>query len=57
MILGEISPYFFENKLIISLSKEWIEYFGKIPDFEVILEKNGRLLLRSKTVSKKGEIV
>jgi hypothetical protein len=46
--LGEISPYFFEDKLLISLSKDWVSYFGKIPEFEVILDKTGHLVLRTK---------
>lgn len=49
MNLGEITPYFFEGKLIISLSKEWIESFGNIPKFEVKIDKNKKLVLQSKS--------
>ena len=42
-----ITPYFFDNYLIISLHKDWINKFGKIPDFDVFIEKN-KLYLVSK---------
>jgi hypothetical protein len=46
--IGEISPYFFEDNLIIPLSKDWIKLFQKIPEFEIVLEKTGKLVLRTK---------
>lgn len=54
--LQRITPLFYDDNLIVSLSKKWIEYFGKIPDFEVILEKNGKLLLRSRTAKKEDKV-
>ena len=50
MILGEISPYFFENKLIISLSKDWVGLFKEKPKFKVTLDKKNRLVLQSQEI-------
>lgn len=44
-ILQKISPILFEDKLLISFSKEWLKIFGKIPDFDVIIDKDNRLHL------------
>lgn len=52
MNLGTISPYFFEDKLIISLSKEWINLFNEIPKFKVFLDGKNQLILQSPTIQK-----
>lgn len=43
--IQKISPILFEDNLLVSFSKEWIEIFGKIPEFDVIIDKNNRLHL------------
>ena len=48
--IGAITPYFFEDKLIISLSKEWIELFQDIPKFNVIIDAKNRLVLQGPTI-------
>lgn len=50
--LGTITPLLFEDRLILSLDKKWIEQFGGIPEFTISIDKNGKLELRStKSVS------
>lgn len=46
--LGTISPLIFQDSLIISLTKDWINYFQSVPKFDVSIDKKGRLLLISK---------
>ena len=41
--LGTYEPFLFENSIIISLDKKWIEVFGEIPKFEIKIDKKGRL--------------
>jgi len=43
--LGIVSPHFFEDFLILSLSKHWINYHGQIPCFDIVINKEGRLCL------------
>lgn len=52
MNLGEITPHFFEDKLIISLSKEWINLFNEIPKFKITLDKKNRLVLQGPIIQK-----
>ena len=51
--LGKTSPYFFEDNLIISMSKDWIGVFRKIPEFEVMIDSKGRLVLIGPTIPSK----
>jgi len=46
--ITKITPYLFEDNLILSLSHDWIKVFKKIPDFEVIIDNTNRLVIRSK---------
>ena len=52
--LGTISPLIFDDSLIISLTKDWINHFQSVPKFDVSIDKKGRLLLISKDFIKKG---
>ncbi len=54
MILKEISPYFFENKLIISLSRDWLRLFKEVPKFKVTLDKRNRLVLQSQEIQQRS---
>ena len=51
--LGTISPLIFQDSLIISLTKDWINHFQSVPKFDVSIDKKGRLLLISKDFIKK----
>lgn len=48
--ITEVNPYRYENSLIIALSGDWIEAFGKIPKFFVFIE-DGELILKSEQCS------
>lgn len=48
--ITEINPYRYENSLIIALSGDWIETFGKVPKFIVLID-DGRLILQSEECS------
>lgn len=50
--LESVIPHFFEDRLIISLSKEWVDIFGKIPEFKVFIDSKNRLTLQSKEIQK-----
>ena len=45
--LGTVKPLLFENSLIISLSKDWLTHFSKIPEFDVIINDKGQLCITS----------
>ena len=52
----EVKPYLFEDFLIISLDKDWIDVCGGIvPTFNAIIDKEGRLNLVGPVVIKKKE--
>ncbi len=42
-----ITPLLFENNLIISLSRDWIIQFDKIPQFIVKVNSKNRLVIES----------
>jgi len=58
MKLSKIKPYLFENYLIIAFSKDWIDIFDEIPQFEVFIDKKKRLVLVGPPiVQKSGDVV
>lgn len=42
-----ITPHLFENSLIISLSKDWISQFNKIPQFTVRINSKNKLVIET----------
>ena len=49
--LGEITPYHFGKKLVISLDERWSEYFNSKNDaFKVIISKNRLILVGPKVL-------
>jgi hypothetical protein len=42
--LNKVKPLLWENHLLLSFDSKWIDVFGSIPVFDVII-KNGRLVL------------
>ena len=52
MKVAPITPYIFEGYLIISLDSKWIDVFGKIPTFEISIDKKKHLHLISKEMFK-----
>lgn len=47
--IGEYKPFLFENYLVLSLDKKWIEVFGEIPRFEAAIDSKGKLHIKSMT--------
>ena len=45
--LGTVKSLLFENSLILSLSKDWLTHFSKIPEFDVKIDNDGRLCMTS----------
>lgn len=45
--IGITIPLLFENYLIISLSKDWINQFSSVPQFRVSIDKKRRLCITS----------
>lgn len=45
--LKTITPLLFEENLIISFAKDWINQFSEIPKFSVMINNNGKLCLTS----------
>jgi len=50
--IGTIMPYFFEDSLIIPLTKKWMNLFGTSPLFNVIIDQSRRLHLISPKMRK-----
>jgi len=48
----EVKPYLFEDKLLISLSSEWINLFSGIPKFTVRIVNN-QLILSSQFMKRR----
>jgi len=42
---AEIIPYLFNDKLIIALSIEWLDYFKRIPRVKALLDEKGNLIM------------
>ena len=42
-----VTPHLFENNLIISLSKDWITLFDKIPQFIVKVNSKNKLVIET----------
>jgi len=51
--ISSVTPYLFENHLIISLSKDWINVFKGIPEFDVYLDEGKKLHIVQKGGDKK----
>jgi hypothetical protein len=55
--LVTVKSLLFENSLIISLSKGWLNYFTKIPEFDVIINNKGVLCITSQEKVIKNEVM
>jgi len=40
----KVKPFLWENQLLLSLDSKWIDVFGSIPSFDVVI-KEGKLVL------------
>ncbi|KFM14397.1 hypothetical protein SCCGRSA3_00018 [Marine Group I thaumarchaeote SCGC RSA3] len=48
--LGSVQANLFNDFLIVSLDKEWINLFGGLPVFRIIIDDQGRLCLQSQVI-------
>lgn len=46
-IQDNIQTFLFDDYLLLGLNKKWIEVFGEMPKFNAMLDKNGKLILKS----------
>ena len=53
--LKTVKSLLFENSLIISLSKDWLTHFSKIPEFDVKIDNDGRLCMTSQEKIARGK--
>jgi len=52
--ITKLKPFLFEDWLIISFSKDWINFFSKIPTFDVGYE-NGKLVIQTESKKVKDD--
>ncbi|PBO85839.1 MAG: hypothetical protein COA77_01365 [Thaumarchaeota archaeon] len=55
-LITKITPYLFEEYLIIPLHKDWINVYKTIPTFEVRIDKEGRLILLGPSLKRSGDM-
>jgi len=48
--LGTVQANLFENYLIVAFDKKWINVFGGLPVFRIIIDDKGRLCLQSQVI-------
>ena len=53
VVIRNITPLLFENYLIVTLSKDWINKFSGIPKFSVKINNTGKLCITSESSIKK----
>ena len=51
--IGSVSPHFFEDVMIISFSKKWLNHFDVIPTFDVTIDQSDRVHLISPKIKRK----
>lgn len=49
--IANVTPYLMGDHLILALSNKWIEVFGRIPNFVVVIEEN-YLIIKSPKIQK-----
>jgi len=47
--IAEVGTFLFDDYLILGLSKKWMQLLGDTPRFEALIDKKGKLILRSTT--------
>jgi len=48
--LGTVQANLFDDYVIVSLDKKWINLFGGLPIFRIIIDDKGRLCLQSQVI-------
>ena len=55
-ILGKINAILFDEHLIISFNKKWIDVFHSMPSFTLTIDSDNRLCLRSQPIPKSEDL-
>ncbi len=55
--IATVIPTLFDDFLIISLSKKWIDVWQKIPEFSVFIDKNKQLTIKTVSDKRSGDVV
>ena len=55
--IATVTPTLFDDFLIISLSKKWIDVWKKIPEFSVYVDKNKQLIIKTVGDKRSGDVV
>ena len=50
----QVKPLLWEDRLLLSLDSKWIDVFGFIPSFDVMIE-NGKLILLGPKLPIRGD--
>ena len=50
--IADVTPFLYDNNLLLSLSCKWLEVFDGYPKFSVIV-KDGKLVLESQKIGGK----
>jgi|APSaa5957512535_1039671.scaffolds.fasta_scaffold14406_3 hypothetical protein len=53
--LGKVQSYLFDDHVIVSFDKEWINLFGGLPVFSITIDDAGKLCLQSQKVRRDCE--
>ena len=48
--LGKVQSYLFDEHVIVSFDKKWINLFGGLPVFRIIIDDEGKLCLQSQVI-------
>jgi len=55
-VLGKVQSYLFDEHVIVSFDKKWIDLFGGLPVFKIIIDDKGRLCLQSQVIRSGGAL-
>jgi len=55
-ILGKINATLFDEHLIISFNKKWIDVFRGVPSFTLTIDSDNRLCLRSQVIRSRESV-
>jgi len=52
---ASIKPFYFDNSILIAITKNWINQFNSIPEFDAFIDSKNKMHLISKQkVTKSG---
>ena len=55
-MLGQVQSYLFDEHVIVSFDKKWINLLGGLPVFKIIIDDKGRLCLQSQVIRSGGVV-